>query len=111
MTETDTGPLLDRCGACGRAQLAGRYACGNCGAFTFDQVTSDGRASVMAAVEVAQGPVPSPVGQSQFTLIMARLDEAPKVRVMAAGRKASAIGDKVRITATDGHAPYVFETD
>ena len=42
---------------------------------------------------------------------MVQLDALPEVRVMAAGRDKAAIGDAVRLTATDGHAPYIFTAE
>lgn len=83
-----------RCEPCGAWQPLERHACRVCGATELVWHDASGRATVYAVTEVARAPTDAFRALVPYTLVLATLDEGP--RVMAHGETGLVIGDRVR---------------
>lgn len=82
------------CEACGAWQPLERHACRACGATRLAWRDAGGLATVYAVTEVARAPTDAFRALAPYTLVLAALDEGP--RVMGHGEPGLAIGDRVR---------------
>ncbi|MBY4897021.1 Zn-ribbon domain-containing OB-fold protein [Cupriavidus sp. AU9028] len=82
------------CLDCGSAQSLERHACQRCGSVRLDWRDAAGTATVYAVSEVARAPDDSFRALVPYTLVIATLDEGP--RVMGHAEPGVAIGDRVR---------------
>ena len=84
-----------QCAACGGAQTLARYACQHCGergALQWREAT--GGATVCAVTEVARAPSDEFRALAPYTLVIAQLDEGP--RLMAHAQPGVHIGERVQ---------------
>lgn len=81
------------CGDCGAAQSVERHACQRCGSVRRAWRDAAGGATVYAVTEVARAPDDSFRALVPYTLVLATLDEGP--RVMGHAEPGVAIGDRV----------------
>lgn len=84
---------FQRCGACGTAQTLARYACAHCGCETLAWETACGHATLHAVTVVARAPSDAFRALAPYTLVIAQLDEGP--RLMAHADAGARIGDRV----------------
>ncbi|USE78270.1 OB-fold domain-containing protein [Cupriavidus gilardii] len=82
------------CGDCGTAQSLERHACQRCGSVRLAWRDAAGSATVYAVTEVARAPDDTFRALVPYTLVLATLDEGP--RVMGHAEPGVAIGDRVR---------------
>lgn len=82
------------CAACGHAQTLARYACQRCGHDGLDWRDAAGTATVRATTVVARAPSEDFRALAPYTLVLATLDEGP--RVMGHAEPGVAIGERVR---------------
>ncbi|MCA7083084.1 OB-fold domain-containing protein [Cupriavidus cauae] len=82
------------CGDCGAAQSLERHACQRCGSVRLAWRDAAGVATVYAVTAVARAPDDSFRTLVPYTLVLATLDEGP--RVMGHAEPGVAIGDRVR---------------
>ena len=87
------------CDACGAWQPLQRHACRQCGSRALVWRDSGGLATVHAVTEVFRGPTESFQALAPYTLVIATLDEGP--RVMGHAAPGTAIGDRVRASRFD----------
>ena len=85
-----------RCEACGAALTLPRYACTRCGSTALHWRDAAGTATVYAVTEVARAPSEEFRALAPYTLVIAALDEGP--RLMAHAAPGAAIGDRVHAT-------------
>ncbi len=81
------------CLDCGRAQTLARHACAHCGGTRLDWRTASGRATVHAVTVVARAPSDAFRALAPYTLVLAMLDEGP--RLMAHAQPGVRIGERV----------------
>ncbi|MEO1191932.1 MAG: OB-fold domain-containing protein [Pseudomonadota bacterium] len=107
---TESAPVeLETCG-CGAAWLARRGFCPLCGSKETTVVTSRGRGVVWASTLVHRAPLPSAIGPPPYGLLLAVLDDFPRVRVMALSHERLQIGAAVSLVRLDSErsgAPYL----
>ena len=84
------------CETCGEAQSLGRHACHVCGGAKLAWRDASGLATVYSVTEVVRAPDESFQTIAPYTLVLATLDEGP--RVMAHAEPGVAIGERVRAT-------------
>ena len=83
------------CAACGGAQTLARYACQHCGERgALQWRDAKGHATVCAVTEVARAPSDEFRALVPYTLVIAQLDEGP--RLMAHALPGVRIGERVR---------------
>ncbi len=82
-----------RCAACNGAQTLARYACQHCGAAALVWHDAAGAATVRAVTVVARAPSEAFRSLAPYTLVLAQLDEGP--RLMAHAVPDVQIGDRV----------------
>ncbi len=82
------------CEACGAWQPLQRHACRACGSLQLTWHDSGGMATVYAVSEVFRAPVAAFQALVPYTLVLATLDEGP--RVMGHADPGVVIGDRVR---------------
>lgn len=82
-----------RCVACGQAQSLARYACMHCGSDRLRWDVAAGTARLHAVTVVARAPSDAFRALAPYTLVIAELDEGP--RLMAHGAAGAQIGDRV----------------
>ncbi len=91
----DTGHVrYQSCADCGAAQSLERHACQRCGSVRLAWRDAAGGATVYAVTEIARAPDDSFRALVPYTLVLATLDEGP--RVMGHAEPGVAIGDRVR---------------
>lgn len=83
-----------RCRRCGLAQTLARYACQGCGASALEWLDGGGLATVRAAAVVARAPSDAFRALAPYTLVLAELDEGP--RLMGHADAGIAIGARVQ---------------
>lgn len=84
---------FQRCTACGTAQTLARYACAHCGGETLHWETARGTATLHALTVVSRAPSDAFRALAPYTLVVAQLDEGP--RLMAHAEPGLRIGDRV----------------
>lgn len=84
------------CEDCGEAQSLGRHACHVCGSVRLAWRDASGLATVHSVTEVVRAPDESFQSIAPYTLVIATLDEGP--RVMAHAEPGVTIGERVRAT-------------
>lgn len=82
-----------RCTACDGAQTLARYVCQHCGAAALEWHDAAGGATVRAVTVVARAPSEAFRSLAPYTLVLAQLDEGP--RLMAHAAEGVQIGDRV----------------
>lgn len=82
------------CESCGVWQPLQRHACRACGSRQLAWRASSGRATVYAVTEVFRAPTEAFQALVPYTLVLATLDEGP--RVMGHAEPGVGIGDRVR---------------
>ncbi|MGO4306869.1 Zn-ribbon domain-containing OB-fold protein [Cupriavidus sp. RAF12] len=82
------------CETCGAWQPLARHACRQCGGQRLLWRDAGGGATVYAVTEVARAPTEAFRALAPYTLVLATLDEGP--RVMGHAEPGVAIGDRVR---------------
>ncbi|WP_354679648.1 Zn-ribbon domain-containing OB-fold protein [Cupriavidus plantarum] len=82
------------CAACGAWQPLTRLACRACGGADLHWKDASGSATVFAVTEVSRAPTDAFRELAPYTLVLATLDEGP--RVMAHAAPGVRIGDRVR---------------
>jgi uncharacterized OB-fold protein len=82
------------CEDCGAWQPLERHACRVCGATRLAWRDASGLATVYAVTEVARAPTDAFRALVPYTLVLATLDEGP--RVMGHGEAGMVIGERVR---------------
>ncbi|MGO4325792.1 Zn-ribbon domain-containing OB-fold protein [Cupriavidus sp. 2TAF22] len=82
------------CDDCGAWQPLQRHACRACGSTRLGWRDAGGGATVHAVTEVARAPTDAFRALAPYTLVLATLDEGP--RVMAHAEPGVAIGERVR---------------
>ncbi|MDM0086932.1 MULTISPECIES: OB-fold domain-containing protein [unclassified Variovorax] len=85
---------FQRCTACGTAQTLARHACAHCGADTLQWETARGTATLHALTVVSRAPSDAFRALAPYTLVIAQLDEGP--RLMAHAEPGLHIGERVR---------------
>lgn len=83
-----------RCAACGHAQTLARHACQRCGHEDLRWHDAAGTATVRAATVVARAPSDDFRPLAPYTLVIAELDEGP--RLMGHALPGVRIGQRVR---------------
>lgn len=83
-----------RCAACGHAQTLARHACQRCGHEDLRWHDAAGTATVRAATVVARAPSDDFRPLAPYTLVIAELDEGP--RLMGHALPGVQIGQRVR---------------
>ena len=89
------------CSQCQGAQTLARYACQHCGGTDLQWREASGHATVRAATVVARAPSDDFRPLAPYTLVIAELDEGP--RLMAHALPGTQIGQRVR-ASTFEHA-------
>jgi uncharacterized OB-fold protein len=84
---------FQRCGACGTAQTLARHACTRCGGEALAWETARGTATLHAVTVVARAPSDAFRALAPYTLVLAQLDEGP--RLMAHADPGLRIGERV----------------
>lgn len=84
---------FQRCTACGTAQTLARYACAHCGNESLAWETARGTATLHAVTVVSRAPSDAFRALAPYTLVIAQLDEGP--RLMAHAEPGVRIGDRV----------------
>ncbi|HEY9238988.1 MAG TPA: OB-fold domain-containing protein [Burkholderiaceae bacterium] len=84
---------FQRCAACGTAQTLARYACAHCGSESLAWETARGTATLHAVTVVSRAPSDAFRALAPYTLVIAQLDEGP--RLMAHAEPGVRIGDRV----------------
>lgn len=84
---------FQRCTACGTAQTLARHACAHCGGATLHWETARGTATLHAVTVVARAPSDAFRALAPYTLVIAQLDEGP--RLMAHAEPGLRIGERV----------------
>ncbi|HSU20455.1 MAG TPA: OB-fold domain-containing protein [Variovorax sp.] len=84
---------FQRCGACGAAQTLARHACTRCGSEALAWETARGTATLHAVTVVARAPSDAFRALAPYTLVLAQLDEGP--RLMAHAEPGVCIGERV----------------
>jgi len=99
---------FQRCTACGTAQTLARYACARCGSDALAWETARGTATLHAVTVVSRAPSDVFRTLAPYTLVIAQLDEGP--RLMAHADPGVRIGDRVAagFFAHDGHTLVRF---
>ncbi|MBP0620544.1 Zn-ribbon domain-containing OB-fold protein [Cupriavidus consociatus] len=82
------------CGDCGSWQPLERHACRACGSLQLQWRDAGGLATVYAVTEISRAPAEAFRALAPYTLVLATLDEGP--RVMGHAEPGVAIGDRVR---------------
>lgn len=82
------------CADCGAWQPLQRHACRACGSTRLGWKAASGRATVYAVTEVARAPTEAFRALAPYTLVLATLDEGP--RVMGHAEPGVVIGERVR---------------
>ncbi|RZT42092.1 Zn-ribbon domain-containing OB-fold protein [Cupriavidus agavae] len=82
------------CETCAAWQPLQRHACGHCGSRQLAWRDSSGLATIHAVTEVFRAPTEAFQALVPYTLVLATLDEGP--RVMGHADPGIAIGDRVR---------------
>lgn len=85
---------FQRCAACGAAQTLARHACAQCGHEVLTWTRASGRATLHALTVVARAPSDAFRALAPYTLVIAQLDEGP--RVMAHAEPGLRIGERVQ---------------
>lgn len=83
-----------RCASCGAAQTLARYACQRCGHTALAWHDAAGGATVCAVTVVARAPSDEFRSLAPYTLVLAQLDEGP--RLMAHAAPQVQIGERVQ---------------
>ncbi|QNN57091.1 OB-fold domain-containing protein [Diaphorobacter ruginosibacter] len=83
-----------RCTDCGHAQTLARYACQRCASESLQWQDACGLATVRAVTVVSRAPSDEFRALAPYTLVMAQLDEGP--RLMAHAAAGMQIGQRVR---------------
>lgn len=83
-----------RCDDCGARQPPERHACRACGSPQLRWHDASGHATVHAVTEISRAPTEAFRALAPYTLVLATLDEGP--RVMGHAEPGVAIGDRVR---------------
>lgn len=83
-----------RCEQCGQAQTLARYACQQCGSQSLEWLDAGGTATVRAAAVVSRAPSDDFRALAPYTLVIAELDEGP--RLMGHAEAGIAIGTRVQ---------------
>lgn len=81
------------CRACGQAQTLARYACQRCASPALEWRQASGHATVRAATVVARAPSDAFRALAPYTLVIAELDEGP--RLMGHAEAGMRIGTRV----------------
>ena len=99
---------FQRCTACGTAQTLARYACAHCGSDALAWETARGTATLHAVTVVSRAPSDAFRALAPYTLVIAQLDEGP--RLMAHADPGVRIGDRVSagFVAHQGHTLVRF---
>lgn len=99
---------FQRCTACGTAQTLARYACAHCGSDALAWETARGTATLHAVTVVSRAPSDAFRALAPYTLVIAQLDEGP--RLMAHADPGVRIGERVAagFFAHDGHTLVRF---
>lgn len=99
---------FQRCAACGTAQTLARYACAHCGSESLAWETARGTATLHAVTVVSRAPSDAFRALAPYTLVIAQLDEGP--RLMAHAEPGVRIGDRVAASffAHDGRTLVRF---
>ena len=84
---------FQRCTACGTAQTLARYACAHCGSESLAWETARGTATLHAVTVVSRAPSDAFRALAPYTLVIAQLDEGP--RLMAHADPGVRIGERV----------------
>lgn len=84
---------FQRCTACGTAQTLARYACAHCGGEALAWEAARGTATLHAVTVVSRAPSDAFRALAPYTLVIAQLDEGP--RLMAHAEPGVRIGDRV----------------
>ena len=84
---------FQRCTGCGTAQTLARYACAHCGSESLAWETARGTATLHAVTVVSRAPSDAFRALAPYTLVIAQLDEGP--RLMAHADPGVRIGDRV----------------
>lgn len=85
---------FQRCTACGSAQTLARYACAHCGGESLQWETACGTGTLHAVTVVARAPSDAFRALAPYTLVIAQLDEGP--RLMAHAEAGVRIGERVK---------------
>lgn len=83
-----------RCLQCGQAQTLARYACQGCGSRSLEWLDASGSATVRAAAVVSRAPSDAFRALAPYTLVLAELDEGP--RLMGHAEAGMQIGTRVQ---------------
>jgi uncharacterized OB-fold protein len=83
-----------RCTQCNRSQTLARYACQHCGAESLNWQEASGNATVRAATIVFRAPSDDFRALVPYTLVLAELDEGP--RLMGHAHAGVQIGNRVK---------------
>lgn len=86
---------FQRCEACRAAQTLARYACAQCGRETLFWERARGTATLRAVTVVSRAPSDAYRALAPYTLVIAQLDEGP--RLMAHAEPGVCIGDRVAV--------------
>lgn len=93
---------VQRCVACGRAQLYFRAMCRHCWSRELSVETASGRGTVYSFTVVHQTGHPALNAETPYVLALITLDEGPRVLARIEGDPAAAaIGDRVHATFHD----------
>jgi uncharacterized OB-fold protein len=108
--------LVQRCTACGHAQLYGRALCMNCHASALEWVEACGRGTIYSRTIIRQNPSRSFRHMIPFVVALVDLDEGPRVmtNVVGSDPDAVAIGARVKVLfepVSDAAALPLFELD
>ncbi|MCD2513230.1 Zn-ribbon domain-containing OB-fold protein [Comamonas endophytica] len=82
------------CLQCGQAQTLARHACQECGSQALEWLDASGAATVRAAAVVSRAPSDAFRALAPYTLVIAELDEGP--RLMGHADAGIAIGTRVK---------------
>ncbi|MCO4890870.1 OB-fold domain-containing protein [Cupriavidus sp. WGtm5] len=82
------------CNDCGASQALARHACHACGSRQLHWRDAGGLATVYAVTEISRAPTDAFRALAPYTLVLATLDEGP--RVMGHAEPGVAIGERVR---------------